>query len=264
MRILTALLGLLLLITFVGCSSPAKTPALPPSPQDKLVTLLTENSGDLVRLDPDTVKVSGGNITLSLYFVKKELRDGVRREIWNATFTPSERLMALKARQLFDDSGKEMSAIVWDTYWEYVLPDTTTDDIMQAVVDYCKNRGLALDTAQASARSGFKYVAKSNANNAHYFYDPATIKADGSQARVDVLIVYENGPDGIRSALTTVRLDPKLQKYQIASQTPYDATGKPLAATSDPRWYPISPNSVFDMLTDTVVTFCKNNNITLK
>ena len=124
---------------------------------------------------------------------------------------------------------------------------------MQAVVDYCQSRGLAVKaTPPPYALPGFKFLAKSTANNAYYLYKPASVRTGGGQTSVEVLMINETVQNGVKYAVSTVAFQPKAMKYQTTVQTLYDEAGKARPASVDAKWYDVSPHSVYDMLLDAI------------
>jgi hypothetical protein len=254
MRLFTLLLAVLFAAAAVGCggqkpAAPAKDTAAAPA----FTRLLAVGNGDVVSVDPATVKSDGTVVTLMLQFAKKEIKNGVKSESWDASFKPSERLVAVKAKMLYDEAGKVVSADTVGGGWEYIAPESDTEKIMQAVVDHCKSRGLALNaTPPPYALPGFKYLAKSTANNAHYLYKPSSVRAAGGQKSVEVLMINEAVDNGVKYTVSTVTFQPGAKKYQTTAQALYDAAGKKTPVQGDAKWHDVPPHSVYDMLMDEI------------
>lgn len=241
-----------LALAVAGCGGPKPAaPAATEAPQR--VSLIITLAGDSVSLDPATVKVAGPDVSLTLYFSKKEPKNGVKTEAWEATFRPSERLQKIKTKRLLGADGQELSADTAGIGWEYVRPAADSERIMAAVSEYCRSNGLPLDdTRPPYALTGYIYIDKSTANNAFYLYKPASARASGGQKSVEVLMVNETVKDGVKYAVATITFKPGEKRYQTTAQTLYGPTGKQLSTHSDAKWYPINPNSVYDMLLDAI------------
>lgn len=251
MRLSVIILATVLAVAVAGCGG--QKSAAPVKEAPKLTRLVTVASGDVVSVDPDTLRVSGAEVNALLLFTKKEVRNGVTTESWDVSLKPSERLIAVKAKLLYNEAGLVVSADTAGAGWELIIPDSDTERIMQAVVDYAKKRGLAVNaTPPPYALPGFKYLAKSTANNAYYLYKPASVRTSGGQISVEMLMIHEGVVNGSKYAITTVNLRAADRKYQTAAQTLYDAAGKQVASHSDAKWYDIPPHSVMDMLLDVV------------
>ena len=266
MRVSTSLLIVVLLLVLTGCGAPNRpVPAPAPAPEPpKPSAIYTTVSGDTVSVNPDSVKTNDREVVVTLQFTKKQPVDGVKNEVWEATFKPAERMINIQSKKLYDDNGKQLSSGTSSLFWEYVPRGSTTDDIMQAVVAYCRDRNLTLNTTPAPYdMPEFRYIAKSTANNAFYFYRPASVRSAGDSLSVEVLIVLERLENGVRYSLNTVLLNPVTGKYQTASQTYYDQTGKQTSSNKDPKWFDISPNSVYDMLRQSVLEYARANKIQL-
>lgn len=253
----TAALAVLLILAVAGCGgqNPAAAPpakeAPPQAPQR--VSLITTLAGDTVALDPASVAADGPDVSLTLYFTKKAVKNGVKTEVWQATFRPSERLLAIKTKRLLSETGQEISADTASGGWEYVAPAADSERIMFAVGDYCKRRGLPLDdTPPPYALPGFMYVAKSTANNAFYLYKPATVERAGNVTKVEVLMINQEVKNGVKYTLSSVTFKPAAKQYQTTAETLYDAKGKKLSAANDDKWYAVPANSVYDMLLDLI------------
>lgn len=255
MRLVAILLTLLLAVALAGCggTKPAAPPAAPQAKETQpFVKLLTVAGGDTVALDPATVKVSGNDVSLMLRFTKSEIKNGAKTESWDAVFRPSEQLVAVRAKLLYGESGQVISA---DTVggWEYVIPGSDTERIMAAVVEYCKSRGLAVNaTPPPYALPGFKYLAKSTANNAYYLYKPASVRSGTGQTSVEVLIIYVTVKGGTKYAISTVDFQPAAKRYRTTARMLYDAAGKMRTAPGDQGWQAVAPHSVYDMLLDEI------------
>lgn len=258
MRLKAVILTLLLTFAVAGCggqkpAAPAvkDTPQAPQAPQRQ--SLITTLAGDSVTLDPATVKANGPEVSLTLYFGKKEPKDGIKTEVWDSTFRPSERLLSIKVKRLLGDNGREISADTTGTGWEYVRPASDDERIMKAVSEYCRSRGLPLDdTPPPYALAGFMYIDKSTANNAFYLYKPVSVSTTGALKSVEVLIINETVKDSVKYSIATVTFKPAEKQYQTTVQTLYDPNGKQLSTHRDAKWYPISPHSIYDMLLDTI------------
>jgi hypothetical protein len=252
MRLISIIITLLLAVTLAGCG--AAKPAAPPAKQaPQFAKLLTVAGGDNVSLDPATVKVSDNDVAVMLRFTKSENKSGVKTESWDAVFRPSEQLVAVKAKMLYGEGGQVISADTAGGGWEYVIPGSDTERIMAAVVEYCKSRGLAVNaTPPPYALPGFKYLAKSTANNAYYLYKPASVRSGGGQTSVEVLMINETATDGTKYAISTVDFQPGAKKYRTAARMLYDAAGKMRPAPGDQGWQAVAPHSVYDMLLDEV------------
>jgi hypothetical protein len=250
MRITAALLAILVLIAITGCGfvSPAK-PAETPV-KNTLDHLYTATNGDTVYIDTETVKISGVTASAAIHFLRKEIRDGGRREVWHASLKPAERIISVNQKLLYDDGGKQIASSAANTYWEYILPGSDTERLAQALTDYCRRNNLKLDTTPAPfIKPEFRFIAKSTANNAFYFYNPATVRVSGPNTEVQVLMVNEEPEKGVRYVISTVRLNTKDQKYQILTQSLYDAAGKQTSVnTAAGPLSAIPPGSVFDMM----------------
>lgn len=249
MRFTAVLAAIFLLFILAGCGSPA--PVKPAAaPKSTLDHLYTNNTGDAVYIDTETVKISGITISATIQFHRKEARDGARREVWLASVKPAERIISVNQKLLYDDAGKQISSSAANTYWEYILPGSDTERLSQSLTDYCRRNGLPLDATPAPfIRPEFRYIAKSTANNAFYFYNPATIRNNGADTEVQVLMVNEEAEKGVRYVISAVRLNAKAQKYQVLSQTLYDAAGKQISVnTAAGPSSAVTPGSVFDML----------------
>jgi len=252
MRLTSIVLIALLSAALAGCGGTKQ--AAPPAKQaPQFATLLTVAGGDSVSLDPATVRVSGNDVSLMLRFTKREIKNGVKTESWDAVFRPSEQLVAVKAKLLYGEAGQVISADTAGGSWEYVIPGSDTERIMAAVVEYCKGRGLAVNaTPPPYALPDFKYLVKSTANNAYYLYKPASVRAGGGQTSVEVLMIYEKAKDGTKHAISTVDFQPAAKKYRTAARMLYDETGKMRPAPADPGWQAVTPHSVYDMLLDEI------------
>ncbi len=252
MRLSAILLALLVTVAATGCFGP-KPPAPAAKEAPAFTRLLTVGSGDVVSVDPATVKVAGPEVSLVLHFARKDIRNGVKSESWDTSFKPAERLVAVRTKMLYDDKGQVVSADTIGGGWELIIPDSDTERIMQAVVDYCQSRGLAVkSTTPPYALPGFKYVTKSTANNAYYLYKPASVRRGSDHTSVEVLMINETVQNGIKYAVSTVSFQPKTMKYQTTAQTLYDEAGKGRPASVDGKWYGVSPHSVYDMLLDEI------------
>ncbi len=252
MRLISVVLFLLLAVALAGCGG-AKPAAPPAKEAPQFARLLTVAGGDSVSLDPATVKVSGNDVSVMLRFTKSEIKNGVKGESWDAVFRPSEQLVAVKAKMLYGEGGQVLSADTAGGGWEYVIPGSDTERIMAAVVEYCKSRGLTVNaTPPPYALPGYKYLAKSTANDAYYLYKPASVRSGGGQASAEVLMIYETAKDGTKYAVSTVDFQPAAKKYRTASRMLYDAAGKMRPAPGDPGWQAVTPHSVYDMLLDEI------------
>ncbi len=199
---------MLLVFALAGCGGPK--PAAPAKEPPAFTRLLTVSNGGTVSIDPATVKVSEAEVSLMLHFAKQDSKNGVKSESWDASFKPSERLMAVKTKMLYDDKGQVVSSDTLGGGWEYIIPDSDTEKIMLAVVDYCQGRGLAVNaTPPPYALPGFKYITKSTANNAYYLYKPDSLRRSGGQTSVEVLMINETVRDGVKYAVSTVAFQPK-------------------------------------------------------
>lgn len=252
MRLTSVIFTLLLAVALAGCGG--TKPAAPPAKEaPQFARLLTVAGGDTVSLDPATVKVSGNDVALILRFAKSASKNGVTTESWDAVFRPSEQSVAVKAKMLYGEGGQVLSADTAGGGWEYVIPGSDTERIMAAVVEYCKSRGLAVNaTPPPYALPGFKYLAKSTANNAHYLYKPAPVRSGTGQTSVEILLIYETVKDGTKYAISTVDFQPAAKKYRTAARMLYDAAGKMRTAPGDPGWQAVTPHSVYDMLLDEI------------
>jgi hypothetical protein len=250
MRLISFILILLLAIAAAGCGGASKPVAPPAVEAPRFAALLTVASG-AVSLDPASVKVSGNEVAVVLRFAKSEIRNDVKTESWDAVFRPSEQLIAVKAKILYGDNGQVLSADTAGGGWEYIIPGSDTEKIMTAVVDYCKSRGLAMNaTPPPYALPGYKYVAKSTANNAYYLYKPASVRKASGQVSAEVLTIYETARDDTKYAIMTVAFQPVAMKYRTTARTLYDDAGKPRPAPADEVWAAVPPHSVYDMLLD--------------
>lgn len=252
MRLQVIILATVLALAVAGCGGqkPA-APAAKEAPQR--VSLITTLAGDSVTLDPATVKTNGPEVSLTLYFSKKEPQNGIKTEVWDTTIRPSERLLAIKVKRLLGDTGQELSADTAGADWEYIRPASDSERIMVAVSEYCRSRGLPLDdTPPPYALGGFMYIDKSTANNAFYLYKPVSVRPSGSQKSVEVLLINETVKDGVKYAIATVTFKPGEKQYQTTAQTLYSPTGKQLSTHSDSKWYPVTANSIYDMLLDAI------------
>jgi|GEM_PF-6502880 len=251
MRLFATLLAVLVTVAAIGCGGPK--PAAPAKEPPAFTRLLTVGGGDTVSLDPATVKVSGAEVSLVLHFAKKAIKDGVKSESWDTSFKPSELLVAVKTKMLYDEKGQVVSADTIGGGWELIIPGSDTEKIMSAVVDYCKSRGLAVnDTRPPYALPGYKYLAKSTANNAYYLYKPASVRTAGGQTSVEVLLINESVQNGVKYAISTVAFQPKAMKYRTTAQTLYDEAGKARPAAVDGKWHDVVLHSVYDMLLDAI------------
>lgn len=249
------IIALIVLTVFVlaGCVGPKSAPTAPAKETPAFTRLLTVGGGDTVSIDPATVKVSGAEVSLMLHFAKRDIKNGVKSESWDTSFRPSERLVAVKTKMLYDDKGQVVSADTIGGGWELIIPDSDTERIMQAVVDYCKGRGLEVKaTTPPYALPGYKYLSKSTANNAYYLYKPASVRTVGGQTSVEVLMINEAVQNSVKYAISTVAFQPKAMKYQTTTQTLYDEIGKARPASTDAKWYDVPPHSIYDMLLDAI------------
>lgn len=254
MRLFTTLVLLLIAIAAVGCGGPKPAAPATEKAAPAFTRLLTVGSGDTVSLDPATVKVAGSEVSLMLHFAKKDSKNDVKSESWDTSFKPAELLITVKTKMLYDDKGQVVSADTIGGGWELIIPDSDTERIMQAVVDYCKSRGLTVNaTPPPYALPGFKYLTKSTANNAYYLYKPSSVRTGNGQKSVEVLMINETAQNGVKYAVSTVAFRQQgTAKYQTTAQTLYDETGKARPAAADAKWYDVSPHSVYDMLLDAI------------
>jgi ABC-type transport system substrate-binding protein len=252
MRLSAIVIAILLAAALAGCGGGTKPAAPPAKETPQFAGLLTVASG-AVSLDPATVKVNGDDVAVVLRFAKSEIKNGVRAESWDAVFRPSEQLIAVKAKVLYGDNGQVLSADTAGGGWEYIIPGSDTERIMAAVVDHCKSRGLAVNaTPPPYALPGYKYVAKSTANNAYYLYKPASVRKAPGQVSAEVLMIYEAVRDGAKYSIMTVAFQPAAMKYRTTARTLYDAAGKARPAPEDEGWAAVPPHSVYDMLLDEI------------
>ncbi len=253
MRLFTLLLGVIVALAAIGCGVPKPAAPAQEKGAPAFTRLLAVGNGDVVSTDPAAVKSDGTVVSLVLRFAKRDIRNGVTSESWDVSFKPSERLVAIKAKMLYDGAGQVVSSDTAGGGWDYIAPDSDTERIMQAVVDHCKSRGLALNaTPPPYALPGFKYLAKSTANDAHYLYKPSSLRAAGGQKSVEVLLINETVQNGVKYSVSTVTFQPGTKKYQTTAQTLFDATGTKLPAQGDAKWYDVPPHSVYDMLMDEI------------
>lgn len=251
MRLLVPVAALLLAVAVAGCGG--QKAAAPAKEAPKFVRLISVSGGDTVSLDPDTVKVNGPEVSAVLLFAKSAVKDGIKSESWDATLKPSERMIAVKAKMLYNEAGQVVSADTANSGWEYIIPDSDTERIMHAVVDYGKSRGLAVNaTTPPYALPGYRYVAKSTANNAYYLYKPASVRTSGGVVAAEVLMINSEPKNGVKYSVATVNFRTGDKKYQTAAQALHDATGTKLSDHNDTKWYDIPPNSVYDMILDAV------------
>lgn len=261
MRLIALILTALFLLT--ACGTEKKT-SIPPNPP-QLAQLFVSKTGDTISLNPETVKVVDRDVFLTIHFAKREIRDNIKLEVWEAVLRPSERLIAINSRKLFDTAGQEITSETFKTDWEYILPESTTEKIMRTVIEYCRTLNLPIDaTPTAYATPGFQFVYKANDNNAFYFYKPTTIWTDGTTINVNVLIVNEVVQNGIDYTINKVQFKPSENKYRILSQTLYDPAGKKISTLNNTKWFDIPNHSVFDMMLDMIITYCRDNKIAVK
>lgn len=254
MRLFTICVALVVTIAAVGCGGPK--PAVPATEKaaPAFTRLLTVGNGDTVSLDPATIKVAGPEVSLVLHFAKKEIKNGATSESWDTVFKPAERLLAVKTKMLYDAKGQVVTADTISGGWELIIPDSDTERIMQAVVEYCKGHGLAVNaTPPPYALPGFKYLDKSTANNAYYLYKPASVRTGNGQKSVEVLMINQAVQNGVKYAVSTVAFRQQgAAKYQTTAQMLYDETGKARPADVDAKWYDVAPHSIYDMLLDAI------------
>ncbi len=243
-----------LAIALAGCGGPKPAaPAVQEKPAPAFTRLLTIGNGDVVSVDPVTVKSDGTVVSLMLHFARRDIKNGVKSESWDVSFKPSERRVAIKAKMLYNEAGQVVSSDTAGGSWDYIAPDSDTEKIMQAVVDHCKSRGLALNaTPPPYALPGFKYLAKSTANSAHYLYKPSSVRAATGQKSVEVLMINEAVHNGVKYSVSTVTFQTTAKKYQTTTQTLYDDAGRKTPAQGDARWYDVPSHSVYDMLMDEI------------
>lgn len=247
MRLTILVLALVFLFTITGYS------ASPP-------TFAGENEGIRLFYYPESIEVFDTHISVQMRLDYKDHGNRAKYGLYTIQLRPEEKVARYVAQNLYDQSDRDIThEHTISNKWLRLQPPYS--DLLDKVLDHCRRTGLTLP---AYPGPEFVFSAFKAGGESSYFINFSTIRVTDDyvsyQIRTENVQLYQ----GEKYQIFTLQFKPVENVGRIVSPTSYDARGKELVTESgDPVWQQVIRGSILDNMNQSVLEYCRKNNISL-